>query len=238
MVSMNCRRARNLLFDFFDGASNETLRAEVERHLGDCADCEVFAADMTRSLALLKRTPVEPLDETFNWKVKLAIHRERNAALSRAGSASAWVRMWNVRYAVSSGLAFGAVLIAGTMVLRDGAVHAPVQKPDRPAQVAQETRNTSSPAGTKSLPPRAASTMTSSGSDGSHLVSVGPVNQGRSAGPVSGAIDMTESEARIDSLINSQVMRMSADDRERYIQRRIDRLRLHLEGQQPAPAPR
>ncbi len=235
---MNCRRARNLLFDFFDGASNETLRAEVERHLGECAACEEFASEMTRSLALLKHTPVEPLDETFNWKVKLAINRERNAALSRAGSASTWVRMWNVRYAVSSGLAFGAVLIAGTLVLRDGGVQTPVQTLERPAQVAQEIKNTGATAGKKSLPPRSANTMTSRGNDGSHLVSMGPVNQTRSSSPVSGAIDMTESEARIDSLINSQVMRMSAADRELYIQRRIDRLRLHLEGQQPAPAQR
>jgi anti-sigma factor RsiW len=152
MVSMNCRRARNLLFDFFDGLSNESLRAEVERHLGECADCERFASEMTRSLALLKHTPVEPLDETFNWKVKLAIHRERNAALSRARSAGTWVRMWNVRYAVSGGLAFGAVLIAGALVLRDGGMPSPARTLDPPAQVAQETRSESTGAATTLRP--------------------------------------------------------------------------------------
>jgi predicted anti-sigma-YlaC factor YlaD len=94
---MNCRRARHLLFDFFDGVSNEALRAEVDRHLGECQDCDRFASEMTRSLALLRRVPMEPLDENFNWKVRLAIHREKNAALERAASANAWVRAWNVR---------------------------------------------------------------------------------------------------------------------------------------------
>jgi len=224
---MNCRRARNLLFDFFDGLSNESLRAEVERHLGECADCERFASEMARSLALLKHTPVEPLDETFNWKVKLAIHRERNAALSRAGSAGTWVRMWNVRYAVSGGLAFGAVLIAGALVLRDGGV----QTLDPPAQVAQELKGT----GAATLAPRSTTNLGPVDNDG-RLVSAGSNNPSRSSSPVLGAIDMTESEARIDSLINSELMRRSATERELYIWRRMARLRLHLEGQQPAPA--
>jgi len=237
MVSMNCRRARNLLFDFFDGLSNDTLRAEVDRHLGECPDCERFASEMTRSLALLRHAPVEPLDENFNWKVRLAIHRERNAALSRAQSAGAWVRMWNVRYAISGGLAFAAVLVAGTLVLRSGSVPAPVRTTEPQVQMAQETKSTEESAG-RSLPARSTNRISPLNNDGSHLVSVGPPNQGQGSGPIAGAIDMSEAECRIDSLIKSEADRMSAQDRELYFQRLHDLLRQHLEGQQPAPAQR
>jgi len=230
---MNCRRARHLLFDFFDGASSEALRAEVDRHLGVCADCEKFASEMSQSLALLRRTPVEPLDDTFNWKVRLAIHRERNAALSRARSAGAWVRMWNVRYAVSSGLAFGAVLVAGAFLIRDGSV----TTPERLVTPGTEITQNSEPSGPSPVPH---SNMSAPARDGiSSLVSAGSA---RVHGPApQGPIDKTEAESRIDSLINVDVMRMSDLERERYMQRRIEnmrRLREFLQSQQPAPAQR
>ena len=123
---MNCRRARHLLFDFFDGASNEALRAEVDRHLGECEECDHFASEMTRSLALLRRVPMEPLDENFNWKVRLAIHREKNVALERAATANAWVRTWNLRYAVSGGLAiylFGVIGMQGVALIQSERVN-------------------------------------------------------------------------------------------------------------------
>lgn len=227
---MNCRRARHLLFDFFDGLSNEALRAEVDRHLGECAECDRFASEMTRCLALLRRAPVEPLDENFNWKVRLAIHREKNAALSRAQSASAWVRAWNFRYAVSSGLAFGAVLVVGAVLLRTGSAPAPVQLSESPSHV---TKDADSPS--RSTVPH--STLPSSfGQDAFRTVSTGVGDEGPSNAP-QGAIDETKSEARIDSLINSDVSRMSAQERDLYIQRRIEKLKLHLQSQQPASQP-
>lgn len=242
---MNCRRARNLLFDFFDGLSNETLRAEVERHLGECADCEQFAAEMTRSLALLRHTPVEPLDENFNWKVRLAIHRERNAALSRARSAGAWVKMWNYRYAVSSALAFSAVLVAGAIVVRNGSLPAPARTTGTTMQFTQQTSapKTGNTAVNSPLVPRPAPrTVTPFYSgDNEKLVSTGPELPGRSPGPVNGAIDMTEAEAKMDSVMNADLMRLSAQERQHYLQRRmerIQRLQKYLQGQQPAPAQR
>jgi anti-sigma factor RsiW len=232
MVSMNCRRARQLLFDFFDGVSNETLRAEVDRHLGECADCEQFASQMAQSLALLRRAPVELLDETFNWKVRLAIHRERNAAISRARSAGSWVRMWNVRYAVSGGLAFGAVLMAGVLLLRDTTAVAP-QRLAPATEIAQE----SEPA--RSVVPHSNSKVTVRGNDA--LVSFGAGNQNPNFTPMTGAID-SEKECRIDSLISSEIMRMSEHERELYMQRRIDSIqRLRetlLQSQQLPPAQR
>ncbi|HEX6790288.1 MAG TPA: zf-HC2 domain-containing protein [Candidatus Krumholzibacteria bacterium] len=237
---MNCRRARNLLFDFFDGASNETLRAEVERHLGECTDCEQFASEMTRSLALLKHVPVEPLDENFNWKVKLAIHRERNAALSRARSAGTWVRMWNVRYAISGGLAFSTVLVAGLIAVRSGVVTLPSMETLSGRQIAQNTAPSDAPSQAVTTTRRATPARTTNDlpltTDAPHLVSFGAGTTGRNAGPVTGAIDKTVTEARIDSLVNSEVMKIPAHERERVIQRHIERLLQQLQSQQSAPA--
>jgi hypothetical protein len=224
MVSMNCRRARHLLFDFFDGASNETLRAEVDRHLGECEECDKFASEMTSSLALLRRVPVEPLDENFNWKVRLAIHREKNVALERAASASAWVRTWNVRYVLSTGFALTAVLLAGGMfVARNGAVPAPVQLVTQPAQQDKSVPETATP---KPVP--RSNFKTPVRNDLSSTVSLGArTGDNRSNAPM-GAID----EARIDSLINMEVMRLPEHERDEYIQRRINALRAR-QSQQP-----
>lgn len=231
---MNCRRARHLLFDFFDGSGNEASRVEVDRHLGECAECEQFASEMSRSLALLRRVPMEPLDDTFNWKVRLAIHRERNEALSRARTANAWVRMWNVRYVMSGGLAFAAVLVAGTLLVRAPGVISPAQLPVATTQAEQESTRTSPV-------PRSNVAQNNGAPTDGHLVSTGAADENRGGAP-QGAIDKTDAEARIDSLINAEAMRMSASERERYVQRRLEnmqRLMKELQRQQPAaPAQR
>lgn len=220
---MNCRRARHLLFDFFDGASNEALRAEVDRHLGECRECDKFASEMTSSLALLRRAPVEPVDENFNWKVRLAIHREKNAALERAVSANAWVRAWNVRYVLSTGFALTAVLLAGGMfVARNGAVLAPAQLATQPVHEDKSVQEPSSPnpvpRSNFNVPVR--NDFTSTVSAGGRTESFGPARYG--------AID----EARIDSLINMEVMQLPEHERDEYIQRRINALRAR-QSQQP-----
>lgn len=229
---MNCRRAQHLLFDFVDGMSNESLRAELDRHVAACQECETFAAEMARALALLRRTPVEPLDENFNWKVRLAIHRERNAVRSRSASVGAWARAWNMRYALSTGLAFGVVLIAGAVVLeRSGEPASPVSTAVRDTP-ADDTR---AEAPVRTLVPRPSSTPWQS-SNG-RLVSMGTAgSEGASTAP--GAIDQSRAEAQIDSLIAEDLMRMTPAERSRYIVRRIDRLQSHLQSQQNAPGQR
>jgi hypothetical protein len=237
MVSMNCRRARHLLFDFFDGSGNETLRAEVDRHLGECGDCERYASEMTRGLALLRRAPVEPLDETFNWKVKLAIHRERNAALARAHSTGAWVRSWNARYVMSSALAFGAVLVAGALWLHSGGGPAPAELSRAGSRVTQKADEPAHSAPTS----RRSGVAAPGALDRSRLVSTGPANGTRSGAAPAGAIDRTEAEARIDSLIDSMnkadLTRMSPRERQRYVQH-LEMLRQFVQSQQSAPAQR
>jgi len=224
MVSMNCRRARHLLFDFFDGASNEALRAEVDRHLGECGECDRFASEMTRSLALLRRVPVEPLDDNFNWKVRLAIHREKNSALERAASANAWVRAWNVRYVLSTGFAFAAVLVAGGFVL--------LQNGGAPVQVAQQSQpGLVADAGPTPVPRSTLHVPVDNGMVKAVSTGHGDLNMGPA--PM-GAIDETRTDARIDSLINSDVSKLSAQEREQYFQRRIDWLQSR-KVQQRAP---
>jgi len=223
---MNCRRARNLLFDFFDGASNEALRAEVDRHLGECRECDTFASELTSSLALLRRAPVEPVDDNFNWKVRLAIHREKNVALERAASANAWVRAWNVRYVLSTGFALTAVLLAGGMfVARNGAVPASVQVATQP--LTQVNKSGQEPTSPRPVP--RSNIRTPVRNDLSSTVSLGAhAGDNRSNVPM-GAID----EARIDSLINMEVMRLPEHERDEYIQRRINALRAR-QSQQPS----
>lgn len=220
---MNCRRARHLLFDFFDGASNEAMRAEVDRHLGECEECDKFASEMTSSLALLRRVPVEPLDENFNWKVRLAIHREKNVALERAASANAWVRAWNVRYVLSTGFALTAVLLAGGIfVARNGAVPASIQVVTQPAH---EDKSALEPSNRKPVPQ--SNFKVPVHNDFTSTVSAG--GRGESFGPAPhGAID----EARIDSLINMEVMQLPEHERDEYLQRRINALRAR-QSQQP-----
>lgn len=233
---MNCRRARHLLFDFVDGMGNESSRVELDRHLADCAPCERFAAEMTRALALLHRAPVESLDENFNWKVRLAIHRERNAIRSRSASAGAWARAWNLRYGLSTGLAFGVVLVAGAVVLRNAG------QPVAPATTAMtEVRETPAAADraeapVRSLVPRAGGTAPWR-SSASRLVSLGDAGTGAD-GASPGAIDPDVTEAKIDSMIAENLMRMTPEQRSRYILRRIVQLQSHLQSQQGSPPQR
>jgi len=223
---MNCRRARQLLFDFVDGMSHEVSRADLDRHLGECVECERFAAELTKSLALIHQAPMETLDENFNWKVRLAIHRERNQARSRTEASSAWARAWSRRYALSAGVMFGVVLVVGAVALREAA--GPAVTPDAATRVSSDRPlNAAEP-----IVPRPSSSAGRIGPE--RMVSSG----GNSIGPSKashGAIDESTTEATIDSLVSADLMRMTPEERSAYIQRRIIRLRLHLQGQQATP---
>lgn len=233
---MKCRRVRQLLLDFVDGLGNEALHAEVDRHLAECTECEKFAAESTRSLALLRRTPVEPLDENFNWKVRLAIHREQRVTAKRASSAGAWVRAWNFRYVASTGIAFAFVLGAGIVVVNNVVPSGPslqsVGRESRPSRsdVAQNNAGRS----TLVSPP-----MASPGRQGSILVSntASPVLE-TSQPAARGAIDRYAEENAIDSLIDAHLVGLTPEMRDRIIQRQIHWLESQRErGAAAAPRP-
>ncbi len=231
---MKCRRAQHLLFDFIDGMSDEVLRAELDRHLAECEGCERFAREMTGALSLLKRAPMETLDETFNWKVRLAIHRERNA--NRGGAAAgAWVRAWNLRYAASAGIAFAVVLGVGVgLVAHDALMRSDTMQTAQTARVAPATTD-SSPAATPVSPPLVPGRPGVSGRG--TLVSFGGHPMVGGGIPV-GAIDPSASEAVIDSVMNDQLKLLSPDDQARFLVRWIDRLQTRLQSQQSVQTPR
>ncbi|HEU4366075.1 MAG TPA: zf-HC2 domain-containing protein [Candidatus Krumholzibacteria bacterium] len=236
---MKCSRAQHLLFDFIDGLSNESLRVELDRHLGECPACEKFAAEMTKSLSLLHRAPLATLDENFNWKVRLAMHRERNAMRSGAATAGAWARAWNVRYAAGAGIAFALVLVAGAGLQRslrlDSApltASTPVlQQQSAPARHDVATTERPATTGRSSTLPPILSTGGTLVSDGSQRGSL--VGDGARPGAID---DPARSEALIDSLVERQLIPLAPEERERYIQRHIHRLQSRLQSQQAAPA--
>ena len=240
---MNCRRAQHLLFDFIDGLGNDTLRVELDQHLAGCPRCEQFAAEMSRSLSLLRKMPQETLDENFNWRVRLAIHREKNTLRGRAVESGAWARAWNMRYAAAAGVAFAVVLVAGVTLQRNGAIMFPrdggavaptmTQRdlPDRELAEAQR------PAARTPVPyPSAASPLLSTET----LVSEGAHHPGLSgaAKPLGAIDDPARSEAIIDSLVEQQLIPLAPAERAMYIRRHIQRLQSRLQSQQAEPVER
>ena len=114
---MNCRRSKKLLFEFVDGLTDEKLRLDLEQHIGECAECEKLATSLSSSLALIRRTPQEPVDENFNWKVRLAIRRERSEMQELLASQGSLFRAWNIRYGMSAAAGFVAILVAGWLTI-------------------------------------------------------------------------------------------------------------------------
>ncbi len=230
---MKCRRVRHLLLDFVDGLGNEALHAEVERHLAQCTDCEAFATESARSLALLRRTPVEPLDDNFNWKVRLAIHREEKARAKGAASTSAWVRAWNFRYVASTGVAFAMVLGAGVVFMQSREstpIGATTREIVANRSVSPEVTTNGGSRATNS--PRSASP-----SSPSRLVKTGgelPYDTGSVA---RGAIDRYAQEVAMDSVIDARLVKMTPEMRQRCIKRQIHRLQSELDRQPAAPVP-
>jgi hypothetical protein len=227
---MKCRRVRHLLFDFVDGLGNEALHAEVDRHLAECAECEKFAAETTASLAWLRRAPVETLDENFNWKVRLAIHREQRTSSRRSASAGAWVNAWNHRYAASAGIAFALVLVVGGVSLRS---LTPANVDDRFASPSPGPRTDVAQRTIGRAPTR---TTTLVGPV--ELVNNGTQRDSVARPAVRGAIDPYAAEVAIDSLIDARLVDMTPERRMRCIQRQIHRLQSQLESQRaPVPQP-
>jgi len=123
---MKCRQAKNLIFDHIDGMISEPDRVALERHLNQCAECEVMASGVTKSLDLLHNIPnVEP-SENFNWKLRLRLLKEKNAIRDESQTERQWYRAWNTRFAVSAVSTLALVLVAGTVLLKSS--FAPVDR--------------------------------------------------------------------------------------------------------------
>ena len=227
---MNCRRATKLVYDFLDGLVADKERLELEKHLCKCRECETMATQLTRSLDLIRRAPQEQPEENFNWKVRLGVSKERRAIEERLSSQGSMFRSWNARYAATALASFGIVLVAGLLAFRAGVI--PLQAPTPLAQQAEVVVGSDprvdvpvrgeSPTREVKLPILTASNPIA------RLVTWGDGLNPHTNAPV-GAIDQVSDRNNLDSLVRTEMERMTEDERIRYLQRRIHLLQSHLE---------
>jgi len=220
---MNCRRARQLVFEFVDGLKDERIRLELENHLAGCGECEKLASQVVRSMDLVHRAPVETLDDNFNWKVRLAIHKERHALQEGLASQGTLLRTWNLRYAMSAVAGFAMVVAAGWAALSTGVITlgsgAAVMTP--PATVAEGT----SPNGVPGI--RAINDPFIKTPAFTEVRFGAPADEGV-AQRSGGALD-TSTPVDLDSLVQAEMANRTDAERVQYLQERIDLLQSHLE---------
>lgn len=52
----NCKHLLDSLSDYVDGTLDETICDEIERHLGDCEDCQVVVNTLEKTVYLYHKT--------------------------------------------------------------------------------------------------------------------------------------------------------------------------------------
>jgi len=217
---MNCRRAKKLIFEFVDGLTDEKVQLDLERHIGECAECEKLATSLSSSLALIRSTPQEPVDENFNWKVRLAIRKERSEMQEMLATQGSLFRTWNIRYAMSASAGFAAILVGGWLAI---SLTAPSPAEDPLLTTAPRTSTapqTQARLGNPVQPQRSLPGMTGPG----QVVSGGNTGGRASHGPRSGAIDAADvvhNPAAFDSLFQVQTQHMSEDLRVRMLEQHL-----------------
>jgi hypothetical protein len=215
-----------------DGLPSEKLRLDLETHLAQCAGCEKQADSLKRSLELLHKAPVESVDENFNWKVRLAVHKERSAMQQRAASQGGVLRAWNVRYGVSAVAGVVAVVAAGWLAVQWGGPGLFDSRVEMPAG-APLAVNRLDPTPNTTRPGNAAATSTTAmegarrgnpSSDGlggpGLLVTFGNSPETGSSTRI-GAIDASSS---VDSLVESELSALTAQERAAYLRALIGQL--------------
>lgn len=114
---MKCRQAKKLIYDLLDNVLSDGDRIQLESHLNECPSCDKLAVEFQRSLGLVHNLPqVEP-SENFNWKVRLKLARERRSLQEEYASHSAFIKRWNLRFALGTVATFITVLVAGYLFL-------------------------------------------------------------------------------------------------------------------------
>jgi hypothetical protein len=121
MTSMDCQRAEELLSDHLEGSLHEILRAEIDGHLGRCAECRSLREALAEVVGVLRAFPA------LEAPPGLA---ERSAAAARARSGALVVRPAFVLPSWVQAAAAGFALIAlGTVLMVVG--------PEKPTRAAQ-----------------------------------------------------------------------------------------------------
>lgn len=57
----HCRELLGEFFDYIDGELEQTLCAELERHLANCQNCRVMVDTLRRTVTLYQRLPETPV---------------------------------------------------------------------------------------------------------------------------------------------------------------------------------
>lgn len=81
------RRCKELfaeLSDYLDNQLDESLCQELEKHLGDCAPCQTFLADLERSIQLCRAAPAERPDPVQTAKIRRDVMSSYERALKDA----------------------------------------------------------------------------------------------------------------------------------------------------------
>jgi len=117
---MNCRDWEERIALYVGGDATPAEAAEVERHVGECAGCQVFASGMKQSMELLHGAHEEPLDAAHYAAVRARVITE-----IERGRAPWWRRAWVY------GLVASAVVVLVLVSVRPA--------PRRPREVARVT---------------------------------------------------------------------------------------------------
>lgn len=225
---MKCRRAKTLIFDFIDGYINDSDRVALEQHLGECPECDAMASGLKKSLDLLHRAPQVQPGENFNWKVRLGIAKERDAAARRVQMPRAWVAAWNTRFAASAVATFAVVVAAGYFALRSFDV-----TPGEPPTLASSAK-TESPAPTPVVPTRYDVPRT--GIPGVRPVSTATdVEQGgnlNESGLIGNVPPGFDADSLLQHFAESQAVRLRTQDLQDQVRLLMNELR-ECENQQP-----
>ncbi len=154
---MNCRRAKQLIYDYLDGVLGDSDRNILERHLSECRSCETFSAQLGKSLDLLHRAPAETPSEDFNWQVRLRLAKEKNAIGEAMATQRDIFKTWNLRFALSALSTFVVILASGVLLWNSGLLSRPgtpetftprqsvTDRGSRPADTGQIAWETSGP---------------------------------------------------------------------------------------------
>lgn len=216
---MNCRRAKKLVYDFVDGLCNETEQIELERHLGDCEPCDKLASQLVRSLDMLKRVPLEPVDDNFNWRVRLAIRKELASAREATSSQRGLFRSWNIGYAASAAAGFAVILVAGWVAIGSVSGPASVDSLDN------LSKNLNQPV--SDTPEASSHRPARLGSRPAVMVGAGSTPLIKSPDAAIGAIDAA-GQANRDSLVSEAVKGMTPEERMLYFRERISMLQIQM----------